>query len=302
MFGYSHLADGLSFVALAIGLFGFGEIAANLERPTDRSLLTSSIGGLWPSATERRRALPAIARGTLLGSMIGVLPGGGSTLSSFASYALEKRISKNPSEFGNGAVEGLAGPESANNAAAQTSFVPLLTLGIPSNPMMALMMGALMIQGIAPGPGVITNQPTLFWGLIASMWIGNVMLLIINLPLVGLWVKLLRVPYRLLFPSIIVFSSIGIYGINNSSFDIIVAAAFAVVGYVFYKIDLEAAPFLLGFVLGPLVEENLRRSLIMSRGSFSIFLERPICLALVALSISLFALVLFPKVKSQMSD
>lgn len=294
--GVSDLFDGFSITCLAIGLFGIVEILLNLERPEGRKA-NANVGSLMPTRDEIRRATPPILRGTILGSILGLLPGGGALLASFASYALEKRISKTPWEFGHGAIEGVAGPESANNAGAQTSFIPMLTLGLPSNPVMALMIGAMILQGITPGPSIITNQPDLFWGLIASMWIGNLMLVIVNLPLIGLWLSLLKVPYRLLFPLILLLCCIGVYSTNNSSFDVVVLAGFALLGVILFKLGFEAAPLLLGFVLGPLMEENLRRALMLSQGDPLIFLEKPISCALLILSAGLLALVVLPTIR-----
>ena len=233
-------------------------------------------------------------RGTIIGSILGVLPGGGALLASFAAYAFEKKISRDPSQFGQGAVQGVAAPESANNAGAQTSFIPLLTLGIPSNPVMALMIGAMMIQGIAPGPQVMTQQPDLFWGIITSMWLGNLMLVIINLPMIGMWVQLLKVPYRLLFPSILLLCAIGVYSLNNSGFEVGLTALFGLMGYVFYKLGCEPAPLILGFILGPLMEENLRRALLLSRGDPLVFVQRPISLVLLLMAVALLLLVILP--------
>ncbi len=238
--------------------------------------------------------MPAVLRGTVLGSILGVLPGGGALLASFAAYAFEKKVSREPERFGKGAVEGVAAPEAANNAGAQTSFIPLLTLGIPGNPVMALMIGAMMIQGIAPGPQVMVKQPELFWGLIASMWIGNLMLVVINLPMIGIWVRLLRVPYRLLFPSILLFCAVGIYSLNNSAFEVMMTVGFGLLGYVFYKLGCEPAPLILGFILGPLMEENLRRALLLSHGDPLVFVQRPISLVLLLMGVGLLLLVVLP--------
>src|SRR5215213_16604 len=266
-FGIRELTDGIDVATLAIGLFGVGEIITNLSQSEQsRSVITQKITRLWPTGDDFRRAWPAVLRGTALGSVLGVLPGGGATLSSFAAYALEKKSSNEPQRFGRGAVEGVAAPESANNAGAQTSFIPMLTLGIPGNAVMALMIGALMIHGIQPGPQIMAERPTLFWGMIASMWIGNLMLVIINLPLIGMWVQLLKVPYRFLYLSILLFCGIGVYTVNNSSAAVLLAAFFGVAGYVFYKLECEPAPLILGFVLGPLMEENLRRAMRISGG------------------------------------
>jgi len=297
-FGIPELYDGVDFVPVAMGLFGFAEILSNLDRRIDGEKTTARIGSLWPTRAEIRRAIPSSLRGTFVGSFLGILPGGGAVLSSFAAYTLEKNISKYRNEFGHGAIEGVAGPESANNAGAQTSFIPLLTLGIPSTPVMALMMGAMTIQGIAPGSAIITEKPELFWGMITSMWFGNLMLVIINLPLIGVWVSLLKVPYRILFPCILVFCCVGAYSINNSSFLIFMMAGFAVLGYVFNKLGCEGAPFLLGFVLGPLMEENLRRSMVLSFGDPMIFVVRPISLAILILSLLLVLLIVLPQFRA----
>jgi putative tricarboxylic transport membrane protein len=294
-FGVPELYDGVDFVPVAMGLFGFAEIMSNLDRGGDKRTTTAEITSLWPNREEIRRAIPSVLRGTSLGSFLGLLPGGGAVLASFAAYTLEKKISRYSAEFGKGAVEGVAGPESANNAGAQTSFIPLLTLGIPSTPVMALMMGAMTIQGIAPGTAIITERPLLFWGMIASMWIGNLMLVIINLPLIGIWVSLLKVPYRILFPCILVFCCVGAYSINNSTFLIMMMAGFALLGYVFNKLGCEGAPFLLGFVLGPLMEENLRRSMVLSFGDPSIFVQRPISLVILLLTLGLVLLIIAPQ-------
>src|SRR5215831_10000335 len=264
------LSDGIGFVPVAMGLFGIAEILVNLEKPDNRYIGTV-IGSLMPTREEFRQATPAVLRGTVLGSLLGILPGGGALLASFAAYAFEKKVAADPARFGKGAIEGVAAPESANNAGAQTSFIPLLTLGIPSNPVMALMIGAMMIQGIAPGPQVMTERPQLFWGMIASMWVGNLMLVVLNLPLIGMWVSLLKVPYRMLYPAILVFCCIGVYSISNSPFDVMQTAAFGVVGYIFVKLECEPAPLILGFILGPLMEENLRRAMLLSRGDPLVF-------------------------------
>ena len=296
-FGIPVLSDGIGFVPIAMGLLGITEIIANLERRDDRSIVMAKIGSLMPTRDEFRHAWPAVLRGTGLGSLLGVLPGGGALLASFAAYALEKKIAKDPSRFGKGAIEGVAGPESANNAGAQTSFIPLLTLGIPSNPTMAIMVGAMTIQGIAPGPRVMTAQPELFWGIVASMWVGNLMLVVINLPMIGIWVRLLSVPYRLLFPSILMMCCIGVYSLNNSPTEVGLTALFGFLGYVFYKLGCEPAPFALGFILGPLMEENLRRALLLSRGDPMTFLYSPISLVLLIAAATLFLLVIVPTFK-----
>ncbi len=292
-FGLPELSDGIDFVLVAMGLFGAAEIISNLEKTEGRKV-SAVIGRLWPTLQEFKQSWPAVLRGTVLGSALGILPGGGALLSSFAAYTLEKKVAKDPSRFGHGAVEGVAGPESANNAGAQTSFIPLLTLGIPSNPVMALMIGAMTIQGIAPGPRVMTQQPDLFWGMIASMWLGNAMLLVINLPLIGMWVRLLNVPYRLLFPCILMLCCIGVYSVNSSTFEVGLTALFGLMGYGFSKLGCEPAPLILGFILGPLMEENLRRALVLSRGDPVVFLQRPISASLLAIALGLLLLVILP--------
>jgi TctA family transporter len=294
-FGVSELFDGIGFLPVVMGLFGINEVMANLERPLQRQALTAPIKHLWLTRQDFREAWPAVLRGTGLGSLLGILPGGGVVLASFAAYTVEKKVAKDPSRFGRGAIEGVAGPESANNAAAQTSFIPLLTLGLPSNVVMALMMGAMIIQGIAPGAAVMDKRPDLFWGMVASMWIGNLMLLVINLPLIGIWVKLLNVPYRLLFPCILVFCLIGIYTVNNSTTDVLLTAVFAVLGFLLMKFGCEPAPLVLGFILGPLMEENLRRSLVLSRGDPMIFVTRPLSLVLLLMAAAVVLLVALPQ-------
>ncbi|MFL4983172.1 MAG: tripartite tricarboxylate transporter permease, partial [Xanthobacteraceae bacterium] len=302
-FGIRELTDGIDVATLAIGLFGVGEIITNLSQSEQsRSVITQKITRLWPTGDDFRRAWPAVLRGTALGSVLGVLPGGGATLSSFAAYALEKKSSKDPSRFGRGAVEGVAGPESANNAGAQTSFIPMLTLGIPGNAVMALMIGALMIHGIQPGPQIMAERPTLFWGMIASMWIGNLMLVIINLPLIGMWVQLLKVPYRFLYLSILLFCGIGVYTVNNSAAAVLLAAFFGIAGYVFYKLECEPAPLILGFVLGPLMEENLRRAMRISGGDPMIFVHRPISLGLLIAAFLLLLIVALPAIRSKREE
>ena len=295
--GVAELADGINFTTLAIGLFGIAEIARNLENPETRGVLKEKISGLMPSLADIRRAFPATLRGTALGSILGILPGNGAVLAPYASYILEKNITRDPSRFGCGAIEGVAGPESANNAGAQTSFIPLLTLGIPPNAVMALMVGAMTIQGITPGPQVITTKPELFWGMIASMWIGNAMLVVLNLPLVGVWVRLLKVPYRLLFPAILLFCCVGVFTINNSYVDVLLVALFGLVGYGIHKFGFEPAPLLLAFVLGPLMEENLRRSFLLSRGDPMIFVQRPLSLGLLLVAFALLLVALLPAVR-----
>jgi putative tricarboxylic transport membrane protein len=302
-FDIPELADGIGFANIAMGVFGFAEIIRNLELPPEsRDILKTKISGLMPSRADLIAAAPAIARGTIIGSLVGILPGGGAVIASFAGYTLEKRVSKHPERFGHGAIEGVAAPESANNAAAQTAFIPLLTLGIPPNAVMALMVGAMTIHGIVPGPQVMTKQPELFWGMIASMWIGNLALVVINLPLVGVWVTLLRVPYRLLFPSIIVFCCIGVYSINNAPADVLIAALFGLVGFWLIKHDFEGAPMLLGFVLGPLMEENLRRAMLIARGDATVFFTRPISGVLLGIAIVLLILAVLPTIRKRRDE
>jgi TctA family transporter len=300
--GVSELWDGIGFLPVVMGLFGIVEVVMNLERPQERKLLNTKITGLWPNFEEFKQSWPAVLRGTGIGSVLGILPGGGSVLSAFASYTMEKRIAKDPSRFGKGAPEGVAGPESANNAAAQTSFIPLLTLGIPGNVMMALMMGALIIQGMNPGAAVLDKRPDLFWGIVASMWIGNLMLLVINLPMIGMWVKVLKVPYRALFPIILVLSLIGIYTINSSLMDIWLTAFFCLLGYMFVKFDMEPTPFVLAFILGPQMEDNLRRSMTLSRGDPMIFVNRPITLALLLTAAFILLLVILPSIRKKREE
>jgi TctA family transporter len=301
-FEIPELADGIGFVPVAVGLFGLSEIILNLEREQERRLVSSKISGLWPTAKDLRDSWAAVVRGTLLGSVLGVLPGGGGVIASFASYTVEKRLAKDPSRFGKGAIEGVAGPESANNAAAQTSFIPLLTLGIPSNAVMALMMGAMIIQGIAPGPNVIQDHPQLFWGIITSMWVGNLMLVVTNLPLVGVWVSLLRVPYRLLFPAILVFCCIGVYSLNSSAFEVGCTIFFGLLGYGFAKTGCDPAPLLLGFVLGPLMEESLRRAMLISRGDPMVFIHRPISAVLLIASVLLLVVLILPAIRKKREE
>jgi putative tricarboxylic transport membrane protein len=296
-FELPELADGIGFVVVAMGMFGIGEIVRNLESEHTRSVMVKEIKNLMPTKEDWKRIVAPILRGTALGSFLGLLPGSGSILGSFSAYSLEKKLSKHPEQFGKGAIEGVAGPESANNAGAQTSFIPMLTLGIPSNPVMALMIGAMIIQGIQPGPSVITEQPALFWGIIVSMWIGNLFLLVLNLPLIGLWVRLILVPYQYLYPLILVFCAIGVFSLNNNTFDIYMMALFGVLGYVFAKLDCEPAPMLLGFILGPLMEEYLRRALIISRGDPMVFLTRPISATMLVLAVIAMMIVLAPAVR-----
>jgi len=301
-FGLPHLYDGISFVVLAMGMFGLAEIVRNLEHEQTRLALVSHIAGLMPTLADLKRIVAPVLRGTALGSLLGILPGGGSILASFAAYSVEKKISKNSAQFGKGAIEGVAAPESANNAGAQTSFIPMLTLGIPSNPVMALMIGAMIIQGIQPGPAVITEQPALFWGIIASMWIGNLFLIVLNLPLIGLWVRLVMVPYQLLYPAILVFCAIGIFSLNNREFDVYLMALFGLLGYVFVKLGCEPAPLLLGFILGPMMEEYLRRALLLSRGDPLVFIQRPISATLLVLAVIALVVVLAPTVRKKREE
>ena len=300
--GVTEYADGLNFVALAVGVFGIAEILRNLEGDQDRSVLGTRLTGLFPSREDLKAMIAPMLRGTAIGSALGILPGGGAILAAFASYTVEKKLSKTPEEFGRGAIAGVAGPESANNAGAQTSFIPLLTLGIPANPVMALMVGAMIIQGIVPGPNVAAEQPALFWGIIASMWIGNLMLVVLNLPLIGLWVKLLKVPYHVLFPIIMVFCSIGVYSVNANVYDLYAVAFFGLLGYVLLKLRCEPAPLLLGFVLGPMLEENLRRAMILGRGDPTTFLTRPISLALLLMAVAVLVIVLLPQVRKKRAE
>ena len=300
--GITEYADGLNFVALAVGVFGIAEILRNLEDEHDREVMTKSINRLLPTGAELRQMIGPVLRGTGVGSVLGILPGGGAILASFASYTVEKKLSKHPEEFGKGALAGVAGPESANNAGAQTSFIPLLTLGIPANPVMALMIGAMIIQGIVPGPNVVSEQPQLFWGIIASMWIGNLMLVVLNLPLIGLWVRLLTVPYFVLFPIIMAMCSIGVYSVATNTFDLFAVAFFGLLGYVMSKLRCEPAPLLLGFVLGPLLEENLRRAMILSRGDPSTFITRPISLALLLMAAAVLVLVFLPQIRRRRDE
>jgi putative tricarboxylic transport membrane protein len=301
-FGITEYADGLSFVALAVGVFGIAEILRNLEGEQDRTVLGTNLGGLFPSREDLKRMVAPMVRGTAVGSILGILPGGGAVLAAFASYTIEKRLSDKPEEFGQGAIAGVAGPESANNAGAQTSFIPLLTLGIPANPVMALMVGAMIIQGIVPGPNVASEQPELFWGIIASMWIGNLMLVVLNLPLIGLWVKLLKVPYHVLFPVIMAFCSIGVYSVNSNVYDLYAVAFFGLLGYALLKLRCEPAPLLLGFVLGPMLEENLRRAMILGRGDPSIFVNRPISLFLLLLTTAVLVVMLLPAIRKKRDE
>ncbi|MDA8124957.1 MAG: tripartite tricarboxylate transporter permease [Deltaproteobacteria bacterium] len=301
-FNIEEMADGIGFVVVAVGVFALAEIIANLGDPEERTIFTSKVSHLFPSKEDLKRSIGPIVRGTALGAFFGMLPGTGPAIASFSSYMFEKKLSKDPSRFGKGAIEGVAAPESANNADAQCKFIPMLTLGIPASGTMALMLGALMIHGIAPGPAVMTQRPDLFWGLIASMWIGNLMLVVLNVPLIGLWVRLLKVPYRLLFPSIMVFSSIGIFSLNNSPFELYLTAIFGLLGFLWLQLDCPAAPMLLGFVLGPMMEENLRRALLISRGDPSIFVTQPISLGFLIVTVLIVAGMLLPVLRKRSSE
>jgi putative tricarboxylic transport membrane protein len=301
-FGISELADGIGFVTVAMGMFGLAEIIGNLEHKGAREVFTGAVKHLWPTRDDFKRIWAPILRGTFLGSALGILPGGGALLASFGAYTLEKKVSKNSAEFGKGAIEGVAAPEAANNAGAQTSFIPLLTLGIPSNAVMALMIGAMMIQGIAPGPQVMTERPQLFWGMIASMWLGNLMLVVLNLPLIGMWIKLLTVPYRILYPSILVFMCIGVFSLSNNPFDCLLMAAFGLLGYICVKLECEPAPMILGFILGPLMEENLRRAMLLSRGDPLVFFQKPISASFLIVSIILLVIIALPNIRKKREE
>ena len=304
-FDIPNLMDGMSFVAVAMGIFGYGEIISNLAKSDDqREVFTKSVNGIMPSMNDIKLMTPAVLRGTALGSVLGILPGGGAVLSAFAAYTIEKKTKLKPGEvpFGQGNIRGVAAPESANNAGSQTSFIPLLTLGIPPNAVMALMVGAMTIHNIQPGPQVMTSNPDLFWGLIASMWIGNLMLVILNLPLIGIWIKLLTVPYRWLFPAIVLFCAIGVFSTNNNNFDIWMVAGFGVLGYLLIKLGCEPAPLMLGFILGPMMEENLRRAMLLSRGDWSTFVTRPISAVLLALAVLLLVIVLSPSISKKREE
>ena len=304
-FDIPELTDGIGFVAIAMGVFGYGEIIANLgQRSSDREVFTAKVTGLFPTREDFKRMTPAVLRGTAMGSALGILPGGGAMLSAFAAYTVEKKTKLHPGEvpFGQGNIRGVAAPEAANNAGSQTSFIPLLTLGIPPNPVMALMVGAMTIHNIQPGPQVMTSNPELFWGLIASMWIGNAMLVILNLPLIGMWIKLLSVPYKFLYPSIVLFCAIGVYSTNNNTWDIWIVGIFGFVGYLFHKLGCEPAPLLLGLILGPMMEENLRRALLLSRGEWSVFVTRPLSASLLAVAVLLLIIVLLPAIKNKREE
>jgi TctA family transporter len=301
-FGIAELSDGIDFVIIAMGIFGLADIIANIQKSETREVFSASLRNLMPSRADLRASWSPIARGTALGSFLGILPGAGTTISSFLAYALEKKVAKDPSRFGQGAIEGVAGPEAANNAAAQTAFIPMLTFGIPGSGTMALMLGAMTMFGISPGPQVMTSHPDLFWGLIASMWIGNLMLVILNLPMLGVWVKLLSVPYRLLYPAIIILSCIGVYTLNNNPVSILLLAGFALLGLILIKLDFEPAPLLLGFILGPMMEENLRRSMVLSRGDPTIFVTRPLSLTMLMIAALLVASMLLPAIRHKKEE
>ena len=300
--GIPDISDKLEFVSVAIGVFGLAEILRNLENESDRQVAIKKITHVWPTRDDFRQMVGPVLRGTGLGSALGILPGGGAILSSFAAYTVEKRISKTPEAFGKGAIAGVAAPEAANNAGAQTSFIPMLTLGIPANAVMALMVGAMIIQGIQPGPNVAIEQPQLFWGVITSMWIGNLMLVMLNLPLVGLWVRLLTIPYTVLFPAILVFCSIGVFSVNSNVFDLYTVAFFGLVGYVLIKLGCEPAPLLLGFVLGPMLEENLRRAMTISRGDWTVFFTRPLSATLLVIALLVLVLVFLPSIRAKREE
>jgi TctA family transporter len=304
-FDIPELTDGIGFIVIAMGVFGYGEIISNLSKSAgEREIFTASVSGLLPTKQDFQRMVPAVLRGTALGSLLGILPGGGAVMAAFAAYTIEKKTQLQPGEvpFGKGNIRGVAAPEAANNAGSQTSFIPLLTLGIPPNAVMALMVGAMTIHNIQPGPQVMTANPELFWGLIASMWIGNLMLVILNLPLIGIWIKLLSVPYRWLFPSIVLFCAIGVYSTNNNTFDIWMVAIFGVIGYLFIKLGTEPAPLLLGFILGPMMEEYLRRALLLSRGDWSVFITRPLSASLLLAALALLVVVMLPSIKAKREE
>ena len=301
-FDVPELSDGIGFVVVAMGMFGTAEIVANLEHKGTREVFTGKVKHLFPTKDDLKRSWAPVLRGTALGSFLGILPGGGALLSSFAAYTVEKKISKHPEQFGKGAIEGVAAPEAANNSGAQTSFIPMLTLGIPGNGVMALMIGALMIQGIAPGPQVMTEKPELFWGLIASMWVGNLLLVVLNLPMIGIWIKLLTVPYRLLYPAILVFMAVGVFSLSNNAFDVLIMAIFGILGYVCIKLECEPAPMILGFILGPLMEENLRRAMLLARGDATVFFTKPISAGFMFAAILLLVLIALPAMRKKREE
>jgi putative tricarboxylic transport membrane protein len=304
-FDIPELTDGIGIVAIAMGLFGYGEIINNLSKPEhEREVFSVKVSGLYPSKRDFKDMVPAIFRGTALGVALGILPGGGTVLAAFGAYTIEKKIKSRPDEvpFGQGNIRGVAAPEAANNAAAQTSFIPLLALGIPPNAVMALMVGAMTIHNIQPGPQVMISNPELFWGLIASMWIGNTILVILNLPLIGMWVKLLTIPYRSLFPAIVLFCAIGVFSTNNNVWDVWIVAIFGTIGYVFIKLGAEPAPLLLGYILGPMMEEYLRRALLLSNGDWSVFVTRPLSAGLLGVAVLLLVIIMLPAVKSKREE
>jgi putative tricarboxylic transport membrane protein len=301
-FDIPEMADGINFVVVAMGMFGLGEIVRNLEDTETRTLVMKKVKGLMLTKQDFKDIIAPVCRGTVLGSALGILPGGGAMLSSFASYALEKKISKNSANFGKGAIQGVAAPESANNAGAQTSFIPMLTLGIPSNPVMALMIGAMIIQGIQPGPAVMTEQPALFWGLIVSMWIGNFFLVVLNLPMIGLWVKMIMIPYFRLYPAILMFCAIGVFSLSNTEFDVYMMVIFGLFGYICAKLGAEPAPMLLGFIIGPMMEEYLRRALLLSRSDPMVFFNRPISATMLGLAAAAIIVVLLPSLRKKREE
>lgn len=301
-FDLPQLADGVNFVIVAMGMFGIGEIIRNLEHDETRQLMMRKVSGLMLSKHDFKRIIAPVLRGTTLGSALGILPGGGAMLASFAAYSIEKKVSRNSARFGSGAIEGVAAPEAANNAGAQTSFIPMLTLGIPSNPVMALMIGAMIIQGIQPGPAVMTEQPALFWGLIVSMWIGNLFLVVLNLPMIGLWVKMITVPYHRLYPAILMFCAIGVFSLNNSEFDVWLMALFGLFGYICAKLGAEPAPMLLGFIIGPMMEEYLRRAMLLSHSDPFVFVRRPISATMLGLAVAAMVVVLLPSLKKKREE
>ena len=302
-FGIPELSDGIGFISVAMGVFGFAEIISNVDMKENRETFTNKVSGLLLSWADFKNSFGAIVRGTGIGSLLGILPGGGALLASFASYTIEKKLEKNPPiPYGQGNIRGVAGPESANNAGAQTSFIPLLTLGIPPNAVMALMVGAMTIHNIQPGPQVMTSNPQLFWGMIASMWIGNLMLVILNLPLIGMWVQLLKVPYRILYPAILMFCCIGVFSVNNNSFDVLITVLFGVLGIVFLRFGCEAAPLLLGFILGPMLEENLRRAMLLSRGDPTVFVTRPLSATMLAMALAMVVIISLPSIAKKRDE
>jgi putative tricarboxylic transport membrane protein len=301
-FGIQELRDGIDFIPLAMGLFGIAEILRTLETPGDGEVLRAKITGLWPKWADLKASALPILRGTGVGTVLGILPGSGTLLASFSAYMLEKRISRTPERFGKGAIEGLAAPESANNAAAQTSFVPMLTLGMPSGAVTALMIGAMTIHGISPGPQVVTQRPDLFWGVVCSMWIGNAMLLIINLPLIAIWVSILRIPYRHLVPAIILFCCIGAYAVNNSAFDVVVLVIAGLFGYAISRLGCEPTPLLLAFIIGPMLEENFRRAMLVAHGDLATFVHKPISLTLLLAAGALLLLAVVPAVQRRRAE